>query len=240
MTATVLLPLRVLEDESVAAGLFEFLSPTHVLVLGYYEVPDQTPPEAARDQFDDRAQSKLDDVRAAFEAAGATADTRMVYTGEAEQTIGRIAAEEAVDAVVHPGAAMDVDRLLVPLVGQADVDRVAAFVAELVGGRDIDVTVFGLDESLTPDEIESALADAGLSPPQLTTETGPSGSPVDAIAEAAVDFDAVVMGEPKPTLSEWVFGELEARVATEALGPVFVVRAVTEETDEGADTDDGE
>lgn len=237
MTATVLLPLRVLEDESVAAGLFEFLSPTEVIVLGYYEVPDQTPPSAAREQFGERAQKKLDEVREAFEEAGATAETRMVFTGEAEQTIGRIAHDEEIDAVVHPGAAMDVERLLVPLVGESDVNRVARFVADLVADRDIEVTVFGLDETLEASDIQAALDAAGLDSSQVTTETGPEGNPVEAIAEAAVDYDAIVMGEPQPALSEWVFGELEDRVAAEALGPVFVVRAVEEAEEESEAAD---
>lgn len=221
----VLLPLRVLEDESLSAGLVNLLAPTDVLVLGYYRVPDQTPPGAAREQFGDRAQKQLNDVVDALRDAGATAETRMVFTGEVEQTIARTAAEEDVDAVVHPGSAMQVENVLVPLVGQPDLAQVAAFVASLVAERDIDVTTFALDEDLTPEEVTAALADAGMDADHLTAADGPGGGAVDAIAAVAAEYDAIVMGEPQPSLTEWVFGELEDRVATESIGPVFVVRA---------------
>ncbi|GAA0657866.1 universal stress protein [Salarchaeum japonicum] len=222
---TILLPLRVLEDESLSPGLVELLAPTDVLVLGYYRVPDQTPPGAAREQFGDRAQKRLDDVAAALRDAGATVETRMVFTGEVEQTIARTADEADADAVVHPGAAMQVEDVLVPLVGQPDLAEVAGFVAGLVAGRDIDVTTFALDENLAPEDVTAALREAGVDADHLTAADASGGGPVDAIASVAAEYDAIVMGEPQPSLTEWVFGELEDRVATEALGPVFVVRA---------------
>ncbi|MEE6209143.1 universal stress protein [Salarchaeum sp. III] len=221
----ILLPLRVLEDESLSAGLVHLLAPTDVLVLGYYRVPDQTPPGAAREQFGDRAQKRLDDVAAALRDAGAIVETRMVFTGEVEQTIARTADEVDADAVVHPGAAMQVEDVLVPIVGKPDLEKLAGFVAALVAERDIDVTTFALDEDLTPEAVTTALADAGVDAEHLTAAEGPGGGPVDAIAAVAAEYDAIVMGEPQPSLTEWVFGELEDRVATEALGPVFVVRA---------------
>jgi len=221
----ILLPLRVLEDESLSPGLIGLLAPADVVVLGYYRVPDQTPPGAAREQFGDRAQSRLDDVAAALRDAGATVETRMVFTGEVEQTIARTAAEADADAVVHPGSAMQVEDVLVPLVGRPDLAAVAEFVASLVAERDIDVTTFALDDDLTAADVTAALADAGVDADQLTAADGPGGGPVDAIASVAAEYDAIVMGEPEPSLTEWVFGELEDRVATESLGPVFVVRA---------------
>ncbi|QDX41241.1 universal stress protein [Salarchaeum sp. JOR-1] len=221
----ILLPLRVLEDESLSPGLLDLLAPTDVLVLGYHRVPDQTPPGAAREQFGDRAQKRLDDVAAALREAGAIVETRMVFTGAVEQTVARTADEVDADAVVHPGAAMQVDDVLVPLVGKPDLAQVAGFVAALVAERDIGVTTFALDDDRTPEDVAAVLADAGVDADHITAADGPGGGPVSAIASVAADYDAIVMGEPEPSLTEWVFGELEDRVATESLGPVFVVRA---------------
>ncbi|GGL47371.1 universal stress protein [Halocalculus aciditolerans] len=221
----VLVPVKILEGESVTPGLFDLLSTVDVVVLGYYEVPDQTPAEQAKLQFEERAQAKLDELRRGFADAGGDAETRLAFTGEAEQTIARVTVEADCDAIVHPGVAHDADRLLVPFVGRADVGTVVDFVAALVGDRDITVSALGLDEAVSREEIRNALDAAGLDTADLTMQPESTGDAIAAIADLAVDYDLVVMGEPKPTLSEWVFGDLEDRVARESLGPVVVVRA---------------
>jgi len=161
----------------------------------------------------------------AFADAGGDAETRLAFTGEAEQTIQRVTVEEDCAAIVHPGVAHNFERLLVPFVGQANVETVAGFVAELVGDRDITVSALGLDANVSREELRGALDDAGLTTADLTLQPESTGDALATIAEFSVDYDVVVMGEPKPTLSEWVFGELEDRVARESLGPVVVVRA---------------
>lgn len=221
----VLVPVRILEGESVTPGLFDLLSTVDVVVLGYYEVPDQTPAEQAKLQFEERARTKLDELRDGFAEAGGEAETRLAFTGAAEQTISRVTVEEDCDAVVHPGVAQAAERLLVPFLGRADAETVARFVADLVGDRDITVSALGLDEDVTREEIRAALDRAGLDTAELTMQPERTGDALATIAEVAVDYDLLVMGEPEPTLSEWVFGELEDRVAREALGPVIVVRA---------------
>lgn len=221
----VLVPVRILEGESVTPGLFDLLSTVDVVILGYYEVPDQTPAEQAKLQFEERAQAKLDELREGFAEAGGDAETRLAFTSEAEQTIARVTDEQDCAAVVHPGVAQDVDRLLVPLIGQSDVTTVVEFVAALVGNRDITVSALGLDESVSREEIQDALDGAGLDTAEVTMQPESTGDAIATIADVAVDYDLIVMGEPRPTLSEWVFGELEDRVARESLGPVVVVRA---------------
>lgn len=221
----VLVPVRILEGESVTPGLFDLLSTVDVVVLGYYEVPDQTPAEQAKLQFEERAQAKLDELRDGFAAAGGDAETRLAFTAEEEQTVRRVTVEEDCDAIVRPGVAHQVDRLLVPFVGRAQVETVARFVAELVGDRDVTVSALGLDDDVSRAELRRALDDAGLTTADLTMQPDASKDALATIADFSVDYDVVVMGEPKPTLSEWVFGELEDRVARESLGPVVVVRA---------------
>ena len=221
----VLVPLKILEGESVTPGLFDLLATVDVVVLGYYEVPDQTPAEQAKLQFEERAQAKLDDLRAGFADAGGEAKTRLAFTGKARQTISRVTEEEDCDAIVHPGVAQDADRLLVPFVGKVDVDTVSGFIAALVGNRDITVSALGLDENVSREEIRSALDDAGLETAELTMQPESTSDALATIADVAVDYDLLVMGEPEPTLSEWVFGDLQDRVARESLGPVVVVRA---------------
>lgn len=222
----VLVPVRVLEGESLAPGVAELLAPLSVLVLGYHELPEQTPPGQARQQFQERAQGALADLVGPF----GDAETRLVFTNDAEQTIDRVAAEEGCAAVLLPNPIASVDSLLVAVHGDVDVDRLAGFAAALRADRDVDLTAFaaardGTELSTGPLEgVRDRLLAAGVPADAVTTRTATGETPAHAIAAAAIDHDAVVLGERSPSWRDLVFGDPTDQVAAESVGPVVVVR----------------
>ncbi|TYL38238.1 universal stress protein UspA [Natronococcus pandeyae] len=229
----ILVPLAILKGESVSAGLTTLLEPMNVTVLGYHVLPEQTPPDQARLQYEERATDALEDLATEFGAADGTADYRLVFTHDRKQTFDRVAAETKSDVYAIPGATGPIDRLLVALTGDVAVQRIVSFVGELVGERDIGVTLFlATDDGPGGRELlETAavpLANRGI---DVQTELAVGEPPLEALADAAVDHDAIVMGERAPSLRTLVFGEDAERVAAESVGPVLVVRNV-EESDE--------
>jgi len=235
----VLVPVAVLEGETVSGGLIDLLGTVDVTVLGYHVLPEQTPPDQARAQFEERANSALEDIAEEFRAAGGDAYYRLVFTGDRRQSIERVATEIGVDAYAITGATGDVDSLLVPLSGDVAVSRVLAFVTEVVGGREVAVTLLAAGE--VPggrlDEAARTLRDTGVeTETQLAT-----GSPFEALLAAVPGHDAVVMGEAAPSLSSLVFGEAADRVAAASVGPVLVVRQRADPLDgEQDDSAEGE
>ncbi|MFA9417137.1 universal stress protein [Natrinema sp. HArc-T2] len=228
----VLVPLAILESESVSTGLPTLLATMDVTVLGYHVLPEQTPPDQARLQYEDRATDALVDLEAAFEAAGGSADHRLVFTHDREQTIDRIADDTAADAYAITGTTGPVDRFLVTLSGDVAVDRITAFVTELVGDREIGVTLVLAtdDEPSGRDSLEAAadsLAGHGI---DVATELVVGEPPLEALLAAAVGHDAIVMGEQAPSLRSFLLGEDAERVAAESVGPVLVVREHRDET----------
>ncbi|WP_436933597.1 universal stress protein [Halovenus marina] len=218
----VLVPVAVLDGETVSSGLIDLLGTVNVTVLGYHVLPEQTPPDQARAQFEERATSALEDIAEEFRAAGGDAYHRLVFTGDRRQTIDRVAAEIGVDAYAVTGATGAVDRLLVPLSGSVAVSRILAFVESLVGGRPIGVTLLAAGSVPESRLDESA---ATLREADIETETRmAAGDPFDALVEAIPGHDAVVMGEAAPSLASLLFGEESERVAAATVGPVLVVR----------------
>jgi len=225
----VLVPVAVLEGETVPESVAELLGTMPVTVLGYHVLPEQTPPGQARLQFEERAQVKLDDLAATFREAGGDCDTRLVFTQDEEQTVDRVAAETGCSAVLVPNPAGEVRRLLVPLGGGVNAARVVDFVAALVGDRAIEVTLLHVAGGEAGREAgRERLADAasGLRGAGIAVDEAVvvGDSAVEAIAAAAVDHDVVVMGESEPSLRSFVFGESADRVAEQSVGPVVVVR----------------
>jgi nucleotide-binding universal stress UspA family protein len=240
----VLVPIRVLESESVSLGLMNLLSTMDVTVLGYHVLPEQTPPDQARAQYEKRATSALEDVAEEFRQAGGDADHRLVFTHDRKQSIDRVAAEVDASAYAITGATGAVDSILVPLTGDVDVDRIVAFVADLIGDREIDVTVFAAAAESNVAAVRSALEDVAAEiderGPAVTVETATSQRPFEALVDAIPGHDAIVMGERAPSLQSLVFGEEARRVAAESVGPVLVVRREPEEVDDDASDDGGD
>ena len=236
----VLVPLAVLEGESVSPGLVRLLETVSVTVLGYHVLPEQTPPDQARIQYGDRATDALHDVTAAFEDAGSEADYRLVFTHDRDQTIDRVADETGSQAYVITGITGPIDRLLVSLTGDVDADRILEFVVELIGDREIGVALFlatdaEADGRLLLEEAAETLSTHGIdADTTLVVREGPfdgiGGSPVDALGDAAVEHDAIVVGEHAPTVQSILLGEEAERIAAESVGPVVVVRHPTRES----------
>ncbi len=258
----VLVPVAVLEGESVSPGLISLLGAVDVTVLGYHVLPEQTPPDQARLQFEERATAALESINDDFRGAGGAADHRLVFTHDREQTIERVTDEVDADAFAVPGATGEVERVLVSLSGDVDVDRVLSFVEALVGGRAIGVTLFLAAEDQAPADAADAGASEGTGPAEgdasdaadvaaarleaaadrlreagidADTALAAAGSPFDALIDAVPGHDAVVMGERAPSFRSFVFGDESERVAAASVGPVLVVRDRREAGAEGAD-----
>lgn len=228
----VLVPLRVLEGETVPAPLVDLLAPVPVVVLGYHVLPEQTPPGQARMQFEERAQEVLSGLEETFAEAGGETETRLVFTHEEEQTIERVADETDCDAVLVPHATGTVEDVLVSLRGEVDPARVGAFVGTLLADGEQSITLFYAASDEADLEVgrerltaaRDALTEAGVATDRIETASVVSDAPVTALGEAAATEDLVVMGESAPSFRTYVFGEDHERVAERSVGPVLVLR----------------
>ena len=226
----VLVPLAILEGESVSPGLTALLERVDVTVLGYHVVPEQTPPDQARLQYEDRATAALEDLAATFRTAGTSADHRLVFTRDRGQTIDRTAAETGADATAVTGASGQIERILVALTGDVAVDRIVRFVAALIDDREIGVTLLLATDDAGRDAGAELLETAagGLSARGIDVETdlAVDAPTVESLLETAADHDAIVVGERGPSLRSLVLGEEADRIAVESVAPVLVVRDV--------------
>jgi nucleotide-binding universal stress UspA family protein len=240
----VLIPLRVLKGETFGSGLARLFAPVEVVVLGYHVVPDQTPPDQMRQQFEAQANKSLDRTVETVREAGGSASRRLVFSRDPEETIDRVAEEIDATALVEVNPVSEVESLLVPLRGDMDAARITEFVAALRGDREMDVTLFAAARSENREAAEALVASAeehlrelGIPADAIRTEYRTTVTPVQAIVDAAVEHDAVVLGEREPDWRSLIFGELSEQIADESLGPVVVVRHRRPVGEEGDDPD---
>ncbi len=229
---TVLVPIRVLEGESIPEGVPRLLTNAHVVLLGYHVVPEQTAAGQARNQFQERANQRLEEFEEILTGAGAIVDTRLVFTHEAQKTIDRLIYEYECLAVLVPKATASPEDVLVAVRGTVGLDRLVRVVSGLFAETDIAVTLYHVANEEETDEdvgmllsgIEDRLVETGMGADRIETRTSRAQSPLDAILEASGEFDAVVMGESDPSIVTFVFGMRAEQVAEQFLGPVLVVQ----------------
>ena len=233
----VLVPVAALQGESLSQAVVDLLSSVEVTLLGYYEVPDQTALEQARDQYGTRLQRRLSGYASLFDGP---VTTRTIFTHAPRDSIERIAIETESTAILLVNPAPVVDRVLVPIRGEVNLDQLMTTTAEVVDGTDAEVLLFHAARSESDrqagEELLSSAADqlatAGVDRGRIDTQVTVTRSPLRAITTAADDAEFVIIGERKPSLADRIFGDVADRLATSTDGPVLVVRKLRSAADE--------
>ena len=233
-----LVPVAALQGEALSEALVELLSNLDVTLLGYHEIPEQTATEQAHDQFNEQLQAKLEEYVELFERHGGVVVPRTVFTHNVQETSKRIAIEQDIGAILIGNPAPSVDRVLVPIRGQVNLDPILAMTAALVDDE-TDIVLFHAAPSETEradgDQLLSTAADqleaTGIAPDRIDRQLTVSDTPLRAISDAAADTGLVVIGEKDPSVVDIIFGDAADRIAEASASPVLVVRTDRSDND---------
>ncbi|MEF8757172.1 MAG: universal stress protein [Halobacteriales archaeon] len=238
MTHRILVPFELPDAEPLSRVLVEDLRGLEVVVLGHFGLPEQTPTDSARAQFEAEAQAELDELARPFRETGSLVGTRLVFGKDRSKTIDRVAIEEDCDAELDPAPTDGIERILVPLVDTKDLVRLEAFVRTLSEDRTQEITLFHVAETTDgseredPETVETMLHVAreemiagGFDPGMVDVSVVVADDHDEEILSKADDYDAVVMAGAEPDgLHERIFGTLPDRIADRTGDPVIVVR----------------
>lgn len=224
----VVVPVEILEGDALPAGVVDLLGECHVVLLGYLEVPEQTPPDQARLQFEDRAEELLAALAGELEAAGASVEPVMAFTHDAEQTIARVGADEAWDAELVVRPVGPIERVVVAVTPEFTVERVFDVLLRVLGDRDPAYVLIdaGDVDAADVDAARRDLLARGVPETRVSVADAEGRRPVPRIADAAGGADLVAMARPRPDLESALLGDTAERVATAIVGPVLVVTGV--------------
>lgn len=231
---TILVPIDAKGPSDPHPALVELLSPHRVVVLGYYEVPDQTVTDQAREQFGESATETTEAVAERFAGRGAGAESVVVFTRDRSTTIDTTAAEYGVDAVFTPGDVGEpLDRILVPLRGDDNLARILGFAGVLLRESDAAATMFNVadseDEASRGELLVRGACDRlkdieGIDPERVDWRQTRDSSATNAIVEAGKDHDLLVVGESKPSLTDRILGAVTNEVIEASSDPLLIVR----------------
>lgn len=226
----VLVPFELPGAASLSQHLVDELASVDVVVLGHYNLPEQTPSSVASEQFGEEAEAEIGEIATQFRDAGADVTTRVVFGKDRNAAVTQVATEEECIAELIPAETDSMDRVLVP-VPDADIDRLPEFVRLVYNDMTQEVTLLHVAEgeaiergkqrlSEARDELIKAGFDSELVDSKLL-EDSDHDSKIKALAE---EYDAVVMYEAESRFGDFLFGSLPQRVAGKTDDPVLVVR----------------
>jgi len=232
MSDTILVPLELPDPEPLSPVLVEDLASLDIVLLGHYNLPEQTPARSAREQFEAEAQATLDDIAEPFVEAGASVRTRLVFGKDRPAAIDQVAIEEDCAAELDPAPTESINRILVPLPDVAEFSLLPEFVRVLCEDSTQEITLFHVVEGdekrergeRIVRETREGFVEAGFDPDLVDTRIIDGGEHDTEIIRVAAEYDAVVMYEAESRLGDRIFGTLPDRIADETGDPVIVVR----------------
>lgn len=238
MADRILVPLELPNPEPLSQTLVEDIASLQVVLLGHYNLPEQTPRDAAAEQFGEDARETLSEIAQRFTDAGASVETRLEFGKDRTSTINRVTAEEDCDAELDHAPTDEIGSILVPLPDVAEFSRLPTFVRVLAEDTTSEVTLFHVVEGeesrelgtqIVTDTREGMIAE-GFDPELIDTMIAEGTEHDTEILRAADDYDAVVMYEAESRLGDRLFGTLPDRIANNTGDPVIVVKRDYEPT----------
>jgi nucleotide-binding universal stress UspA family protein len=225
---TILVPVDVSQADPPTLKVLDRLGAVEVVLLGYFPVPDQAEPALLREEYGPEAAERLDAVAADH---GDPAEV-LVFTHDREATIDRVADEYGCAAVLTGGETATVERVLVPLRGDINLDRILSVVADLLLAGEETATLFhSVAEGADPSEGELLLMGAvdrlveyGVDRDRVDWRLAEGGDPRADIVELGGEYDLVVLGETEPSLRERIIGEVLSGIIDGLEVPALVVR----------------
>ena len=227
---TILVPFDISEPEPPVLEVLDLLRPFEVILLGYFPVPDQAEPALIKDEYEDEAGERLDTVA---EGRPDVIDV-LVFTHDREATIDRVADQYDCDAVLTAGDTDRIDRILVPIRGDVNVERITSVVAGLLRESRATATFFhSVVEGGEPSQGEFLLrgvveraTDYGIEEDRVDWQIAEGGDPYRDIVSLGETYDIIVLGETEPSLRERIIGDVLSRIIDEIEIPALIVRDV--------------
>lgn len=234
-SSNILIPVDVSTDERPSAALLELLHPVKIVLVGWHPVPDQTPPEQMRDEYEAEAIDRVEAIASDLPHASADVETLVVFTRDRAETVDRVADDYDCDAVLVPRDMPSVERVLVPIRGDLNLDAILSFAGVLLDESRASITLFhaspeGEEEPSAGELLLEGAADelleSGIDAERIEKVNVVSESPIQKIVETSDRYDVLIIGETDPSFVEQILGDAPSRIIDQTSRPVLVVRKI--------------
>jgi nucleotide-binding universal stress UspA family protein len=234
--STILISVDVATDSQPIRSLVELCRSVDVVLIGYYSSQGQVPPAQVRQERKSEASATLEEIAGTFKTSGISVTETLAFSHYRQDSIDYAAKKYGCDAVLTLGEAERIERILVPIRGDTNLERIVGLLGSVMRGSDATVTFFhSVTENSDPTHGEflvrgavDRLMQAGINRDRVDWQLSNDESPEEEIVKLGGEYDLLVLGETKPSLRERILGSVPTRIVDEVDTPAFVVRDVNE------------
>ncbi len=203
-------------------------------VVGFYHLDDDGSADEARAAHGDEFTAELEEIAERFERVGVRTEHHLVFEQDRFAARQRIVERENVDAVLLPGAANTLGKVLVASRNLRNADEKVPLLDIIDQDDLISIDLIHIADPDDPDgrvegerilkETASTLVDAGF-PAVKIGRTVRTGTDVAfELSQAARGYDLIVLGETERDIGDRIFGPIGEYIVGEQNVPVLILR----------------
>jgi nucleotide-binding universal stress UspA family protein len=203
-------------------------------VVGFYHLDEGESAEEARAAHEDEFTSAVEEIAERFEREGVRADHDLVFGHDRFEARQQIVQRDAIDAVLLPGAANTLGKVLIAsrnprnAEGKASlfdiVDQEQLISIDLIYVADPDDPEGESEGERILKQAASTLTDAGFPELRIRRNVRSGTDVAFELSQAARGYDLVVLGETERDLGDRIFGPIGEYIVEERDVPVLILR----------------
>ncbi|MFB6227391.1 MAG: universal stress protein [Halobacteriales archaeon] len=230
--STILISVDVSTDSQPIQSLVDLFQSVDVILIGYYPSQGEVAPARVRQERKSEATSTLEEIADVFRTSGVNVTETLVFAYYRQDSIDYAAKKYGCDAVLTLGEAESIERILTPIRGDTNLERIVGLLESIMRESDTSVTFFhSVMEDTNPSHGEflvrgaaDRLTQAGIDRDRVDWRLSNDESPEGEIIQLGEEHDLLVLGETKPSLRHRILGSVPTRIVDEVDTPAFVVR----------------
>jgi nucleotide-binding universal stress UspA family protein len=234
--STILISVDVSAGSQPAESIVDLCRSVSVVLIGYYPEQDVATTQIRQDRKSE-AESTVENISETFSNSGVDILETLVFTYYRQDSVDYAAKKHACDAVLTLGTAEGIDRILVPIRGDTNLERIVGLLGDVMQGSDASVTFFhSVMENSDPTHGEflvrgaaDRLSQSEIDRDRIDWQLSDDESPEEEIIKLGEEYDLLVLGETKPSLRHRILGSVPNRIVDEVDTPAFIVRNTDEQ-----------
>ena len=229
-TPRILIPIDLSEEPTaIPQQLLTSLRASEVFVLGYWEIPEQTEPEQAEEEYGTEAQDRLETVLSQTEENRIDTKKELVFTKDPTGSVRQTIEEERCHALLTARPTEKIQRVLVPIYEDSQINlRLSTLLQELTEAITPQITFLIMEQEDDEGEglraqLKSRLQLTGISGATYQKEELADQSPEAIMKKHTDQADLVLLVESDPAERERFFDTFHQKIERATDAPVLVV-----------------
>lgn len=231
---TILVFVEFPDPEFPTAGFLDHLAYPNAELVGFYHLDDGESLEEAQAEYEDEFTAELRTQAERFEQRGVRTDHDLIFNDNRVEVRQRIAEDHEVDAILTPGGAGTLGKVLIASRHTRNAEEKVAKLLNIIDRDElISVDLIHIADPDDPDgesegesilaEMTSILTDENIPPIQINREVRTGEDVAYELSQAARNYDLVVLGETEQDVGDRVFGPVGDYIVGEQDVPVLTI-----------------